>query len=73
MSGVLRVACLNCLLGAQVNGDGNDRQDADVPETGRETVSKRGDYRTCWGLTVNICKRNQEKNSIIDPSSDFVF
>ena len=37
MSGVLRVACLNCLLGAQVNSDGNDRQDADVPETGRET------------------------------------
>lgn len=32
MSGVLRVPRLQRLLGTDVNGDGNDRQDADVPE-----------------------------------------
>lgn len=40
MSRVLRVTCLNGLLGAQVNSDGNDRQDADVSKTG-QTVIKR--------------------------------
>lgn len=40
MPGVLRVTCLNGLLGAHVNGDGNDGQDTDVPEKG-QTVIKR--------------------------------
>lgn len=31
MSGVLRVTRLHGLLGAHVNGDGDDGQDADVP------------------------------------------
>ncbi len=39
MSGVLRVTCVNGVLRTQVNSDGNDRQDADVPETGR-TMTK---------------------------------
>lgn len=44
MSGVLRVPCLQRLLGADVNGDGNDRQDADVPE-GQMVVKQ------IWGIT----------------------
>lgn len=41
MPGVLRMARLNGLLGAHVNGDGNDGQDADVPGTG-QTGSESG-------------------------------
>lgn len=40
MSGVLRVTRLDGLLGAQVNGDGNDGQDADVPETRRREMNQ---------------------------------
>lgn len=45
MAGVLRMARLNGLLGAHVHGDGNDGQDADVPErgqTGSETPGSGG-------------------------------
>lgn len=48
-----------------MNSDGNNRQNADVPETGRETVTKRGDYRTCWGLTVNIWRKKGLERKIL--------
>lgn len=39
MPGVLRVACLHRLLGADVHGDGDDGQDADVPGAGQTLMS----------------------------------
>lgn len=61
MSGVLRVPRLQRLLGADVNGDGNDRQDADVPEG--KMVVKRIVVLPQEGLdtklVVCLCRLNQ--------------
>ena len=64
MSRVLRVSCLDGLLGAQVHGDGDDRQDADVPESGqRGRFNKLLSVNMLSLLFDTFCFRVNKKNN----------